>query len=476
MFHFRYDYFNPSAEGGETEDSMRKRKVFICILILALTIHQSIMSTYTLVSANQIPLPAATDDGVYSAETVYDSYMKEYPNCIHGVEDWKKVNGKYQYPVTSYDAEWQNYPHVQEKYVACHIPDEIIQELSTEELLELVLDFPLLINIYAYSSYDEGVKEVAKQFNGMAELLKRTDCLSVVSSYYQAYKIPKQQQLDYDALLPENPSGEDYAVIVNNEENMKKADEDTKVNEIINFCEAVMEIASEENRLSTEEQNKITNIILKKGAEKAKSDCITSCSIETTKSDSLLNTWTQKTVLSKAPIAYTVNNTSDTKGVLYSPSGAPVWYVQHTAWSNISASDVSSFLKKYDGISFTNNGDDAVTCMQNGTTKYDCFNYAWLYHYDKYKYLWKQCDFDNDNGFRNDTYYDRTSSPAATLVVGSNGIHAVIVTTKKRKYKDSNGNVHEEPLVKSKWGTTGPLMKHPLSLCPHNTSGMSYYC
>lgn len=464
---------------------MKRRRFLIYSLSIIFVFYQMTKGCSASMAAETTDMVEVFQDrmsGVCQVEELYKELVREYPDCVYSAKDWKNNQGTYHYPVTVFDDDWQKYYSTAEKYVACQIPDEILSDLSTEELLELVLDFPLLINIYVYDSCEEGIREVAKYFNGLNELLARYDCLDVVLEFYQKFEIPKKQGLDYKKLLPKNPSSEDYNIIVENESFMKKADQDAHVMSTLNLCEGIIEIASEEGRLTAQSEKRATRIILQKNIEKTNSECVEGISVEYIKEDSLYNTWSEKYKItglfndSNAVLAEKYSaRSNDTRSVLYAPNGGAVYYTVHNVWSNISDSTVASYLNMY-STNKLQNGNSAVTCAQNGNTKYDCYNFAWLKDYKSYQHLWKECDFDNDNAFTVSSAY-KSSNSAGSGWVGSNGIHAVYVVNKKVEYWDQNGNgnYHSEPMVKSKWGTGGPLMKHPLSLCPYVTTGMKYY-
>lgn len=279
---------------------MNWKKIKIYGFSMILVVYQTGMGMSVKTMAAPVdPVSLIRDkaDGVYQAEIQYDKCMRENPNCVHPAKEWKKVNGRYQYPVTPYDKEWGNYMLSSERYAACQIPQKILNELSTEELLELVLDCPLMISMSLHDTIVEGVKILAQEFNGMHELLSREDSLAVVSRYYADYKIPEKQRLDYDALLgdPEKPN---YDAIVDHKDRMRKADQDAKVMDVLNLCEAVMEIASEENKMSRQETQAVTSLILQKSKEKLKSECVEGPSVEEDQEDSILNQYKQEFAIS----------------------------------------------------------------------------------------------------------------------------------------------------------------------------------
>lgn len=197
---------------------MNRKKIYIyCLSVLLISYQTSMCMPMTTLAAPINPVSQIQNKthGVYQADKKYMKWMKEYPNCIHETKEWTKINGKYQYPVTPYDKKWGIYMNEAERYVACQIPQEILDKLNTEELLDLVLECPQIIDISLNDSIKDGVKTLAQYFNGMNELLARKDCLNIVSQYYAKYSIPKKQQLDYDALLGDkkNPN---YDAIVDN--------------------------------------------------------------------------------------------------------------------------------------------------------------------------------------------------------------------------------------------------------------------
>lgn len=257
-----------------------KKGSIFCISIILATYQTGIGMPMRAMAApiDTVTLISDKDDGVYQAEIKYEKWMKKYPDCVHPAKEWKKVNGKYKYPVTPYDKEWGNYRLKEERYVACQIPQKILDELSTEELLELVLDCPLTVNMYLYDGIKDGVKKMAQYLNGMDELLGREDCLSVVHQYYAKYSIPEKQQLNYEALLPGN--NPDYYTIVDDEKLMRKAEKDADVMITLNLCEAIIEIASDENIISMEEKQAVAKTILQKEKEKNRSQCVDGPSVE----------------------------------------------------------------------------------------------------------------------------------------------------------------------------------------------------
>lgn len=79
----------------------------------------------------------------------------------------------YKYPVTAEDAKWNSFESVEEKIEACRIERDILKAMSNEQLVQAVLDFPFLYDVFVTSSFEEGVKVFEKISDAYAELLSR---------------------------------------------------------------------------------------------------------------------------------------------------------------------------------------------------------------------------------------------------------------------------------------------------------------
>ncbi len=82
----------------------------------------------------------------------------------------------WDYPVKPGTPEWAAFTTKKEKVDACQIPEGVLNSLTTAELVEICLDYPLFSDIFAYNSMQDGFRSnVAVYFNGIRELLKRDD-------------------------------------------------------------------------------------------------------------------------------------------------------------------------------------------------------------------------------------------------------------------------------------------------------------
>ncbi|GHV58484.1 hypothetical protein FACS1894182_11020 [Bacteroidia bacterium] len=69
---------------------------------------------------------------------------------------------------------------------ACQIPEEILLSLSTEDLTDVCLHYPLLYDVFAFDNLNNGLDKLFEDFNGIRDLYKREDfALSLAKRYTQ---------------------------------------------------------------------------------------------------------------------------------------------------------------------------------------------------------------------------------------------------------------------------------------------------
>jgi hypothetical protein len=90
----------------------------------------------------------------------------------------------YDYPIKPGTDGWKAFTTHDEMLEACQIPEDILKNMSTKALVETVLDYPLLGDMWAYNSIQQGFEAVASQFNGLPELLNRKDAGTELLAIY----------------------------------------------------------------------------------------------------------------------------------------------------------------------------------------------------------------------------------------------------------------------------------------------------
>lgn len=102
-----------------------------------------------------------------------------------GIAVWMQIPHRtepYEYPITPDDAEWAELHGVDEMRRVCQIPEDILSNLTTEALLETVLDYPLMTP-WAFNTTELAADNLMQNFNGFAALMEREDLQTVLEGY-----------------------------------------------------------------------------------------------------------------------------------------------------------------------------------------------------------------------------------------------------------------------------------------------------
>lgn len=85
------------------------------------------------------------------------------------------TNLAWDYPVKPGSPQWETLSSHEEMLKVCQVPSGILSSVTTEELVEICLNYPMFFDFYAYNNLHEGVKAVEVEFNGLQELFMRKD-------------------------------------------------------------------------------------------------------------------------------------------------------------------------------------------------------------------------------------------------------------------------------------------------------------
>jgi hypothetical protein len=98
-------------------------------------------------------------------------------------------NKVWDYPLKPGTDAWASLNSSQEMIDTCQIPLKIIQELSTEVLADICLNYPLLGDMLFANNFQEGFEELCKKFNGFQELFKRKDAGFELFNIYKRFDL-----------------------------------------------------------------------------------------------------------------------------------------------------------------------------------------------------------------------------------------------------------------------------------------------
>ena len=91
-------------------------------------------------------------------------------------------NVPHMYDIKPGTSEWVNMT-VDERLASCKVSKEEVDGMTTAALIETIVNYPYMINIYAYDSIEKGISMVSNHFPGLAELLSRSDAAVELNKY-----------------------------------------------------------------------------------------------------------------------------------------------------------------------------------------------------------------------------------------------------------------------------------------------------
>ena len=98
------------------------------------------------------------------------------------------ITEPYEYPVLPGTEEWEALPNnLAAKVNACAVPLDTLEHMTTGALLETVLTYPLLDNIFAFNTIEQGIESVSNYFHGINVLREREDAPEAVALMTQAH-------------------------------------------------------------------------------------------------------------------------------------------------------------------------------------------------------------------------------------------------------------------------------------------------
>lgn len=314
----------------------------------------------------------------------------------------------YDYPIKPGTREWVEAGNAYERVQACQIPIEILDKLSTEELIESVINYPFLMDIYAFDSLQAGFESVAERFNGLEELMKRDDAVYKILSKYKNLEVDESLDKKSEESIFILASLE---VILGQDELIEQLDENQKM------------------ELEKELESKY---LLKK-------------------SNSDVYGFTTS-------IAYRIK--SEARNVLVSPLAT--YYVYTPRGTAVAVSRRGELLTPAEKVAMDNyvrNTYPGITVVRTATTNYNCHSYAW-YNTSSSNLYWMNSAY----AYMSDGSYIRRSGGITGNRINdkiyygaTNYLHSGIVYA-----RSMGGNAY----VQSKWGSMG-LVKHYYSNCPY---------
>ena len=108
----------------------------------------------------------------------------------------------WDYPVKPGTPEWASFTTGRQKWEACQIPQKVLDALSTKDLAEICLNFPLFFEYTVLNDERKGISLMIEKFSGLKELSKRKGGALELMGIYKNFPVLSQIQdkasKDYD--------------------------------------------------------------------------------------------------------------------------------------------------------------------------------------------------------------------------------------------------------------------------------------
>lgn len=101
----------------------------------------------------------------------------------------QEKNKGYNWPIKPGMAEWKNIQTHEEMLTALQIPQAILTNMTTKELIITCLNYPLFSDIWAFNSFKTGIETALRNFNGFQELLTRKSSGKELINQYAKIKL-----------------------------------------------------------------------------------------------------------------------------------------------------------------------------------------------------------------------------------------------------------------------------------------------
>jgi len=94
----------------------------------------------------------------------------------------------WKYPIVHGTKEWAELKSEKEIIAVQQIPENLLREMTTEEVFRAWIDLPSRMEILAFNTMQLGFDEIRRRYNVLNELLIRKDVGAVVIKYYSIMK------------------------------------------------------------------------------------------------------------------------------------------------------------------------------------------------------------------------------------------------------------------------------------------------
>ena len=105
-------------------------------------------------------------------------------------------NPTWDYPIKPGTEKWKSYQNTPDIVRDLQMPEKVLKSISTEELLNVCLNYPFFSSYTASNSPFEGLSRTLDSFNGFNEFSNRKDASNVLFSFYVNKQVSEIDKID----------------------------------------------------------------------------------------------------------------------------------------------------------------------------------------------------------------------------------------------------------------------------------------
>ena len=335
----------------------------------------------------------------------------------------------YDYPVKPGSEEWGKLKTEVDRFAVLQIPENLLKTMNTHDLVVTCLNYPGMVLFGVYNDMQKGMEHLIKNFNGLQELMQRTDAPAELLSVYKQMNSSKLKLLSrsiyFELLLTQD------CVI----DKMSDAERSLLMEEARNRLYHKIDNSEEYSVMDYQPSLMIVEKNLKKTVGKS-----------SVKSNDPLDQLVAESLMSL--------NLEKTQTTIYTPNGTPITV------EKLVSGDLTSDQKLQMKNELLNRYNNRIIYVSEATWSFNCHAYAWYLSEGKKDKVWIGT-FEVPRFWEDGSYIPASSSSESSKVYFPLDDHSAIMTT-------YNGFI----LYKSKWGN-GPVFIHDRNDSPYTQDVIS---
>lgn len=403
--------------------------------------------------------------GIYANGMVStDSTQKEdtkVDEVTYDIEIWEDEDGNIEYPITEDSDEWGSLKTHDDMVAACNVPEELLEKMSTEELVDLMLDYPLLGDLRMYDNLNEGFYFLSQNSNVLAEILKREDGAHELLAAYDGLELIEEKAEISNMLEEASEDSNSSLDIVNDEEYSNTIEDVSDSLKEDTFLEVALAQDDIIENLDKKELTKLSDVATEKVEEKAISNVYSSCATtiyDVAEENDCINKFDNVVEVENSVASSDAVTGNSYTTTVKTPKGSKVTVI---------VNDYYGLANELADANYVKTNYPKAKIVAPATNLYNCHSYAWYKQSTSNKYWMNNpAKYMSDGSYKNIGTKPNAKGQKVCYTqypLKNPHIHSGIV------YSISGSIIK----IKSKWGSC-PLVIHNVKYSPYGGTPIYY--